>query len=123
MARLCLTSWRGTRTLGVYRGLRLKTRDTPYRVEPFAGDYEQLLAFATSPVLITVMLKPEDVPGHERYATDWGWIPGTQHTVVVLRRTERGNFIVADPATGVELWPPEALRVLWNGEAFRLVRR
>lgn len=123
MSRLSLTSTRGTRTLGVYRGLNLKTRGTRYQVEPFAGGYEQLLAFASSPVLINVMLRTDDLARHERYVRDWGWIPGTQHTVVLFGIAPSGNFIVGDPATGLEEWSPDALQTLWHGEAFRLTPR
>lgn len=123
MGRLSLTSHKGTRTLGVFRGLILKTRGTRFRVEPFSGSHEQLRAIATSPVLINVALRPEDVPGNERFVTDWGWIPGMEHTVVLFGTAPNGLLIVGDPATGLEHWTPEALDVLWHGEAFRLVER
>ena len=42
MSDLCLTTKSGTPSLGLYRGLKLKTNDTPWDVEVVRGDLEQL---------------------------------------------------------------------------------
>jgi hypothetical protein len=122
MAQLCLTTRKGTRTLGVYRGLVLKTSET-HRVETYTGDARGLRAFASTPVLINVGLDPEDVAVDPRFITDWGWQPGARHTVVVLAWLPNDQLLVADPAVGVERWTPRALEVLWQREAFKLVPR
>ena len=53
-----------------------------------------------------------------RYADEWGWIPGTGHSVVALAANGDG-VIVGDPAVGREYWKREDLEVLWRGEMIR----
>ncbi len=54
---------------------------------------------------------------------EWGWTPGVGHTVVVFGFTDDGRVEVGDPAVGREHWTVDDLRVLWNGEGLRFVRR
>ncbi len=122
MARLCLTTRQGTRTLGVYRGLLLKAGDS-HTIETYTGPAEGLRDFATSPVLINVGLDPEDVLVDSRYTTDWGWRPGIRHTVVVFAFLPSGQLVVGDPAVGMEFWSYRTLEILWQGEAIKLTPR
>jgi hypothetical protein len=123
MADLCLTTKDGTSNLGMYRGLVLKTRGTGWRVKRLeVGTIDALREAAkTSPLMLNVGL-PFELPGDidPRYTRDWGWMPGTRHTVTLIRFVD-GDFLdVADPAVGHERWTTEELRVLWHGEAVQL---
>jgi hypothetical protein len=122
MARLCLSSERGTAILGRYRGLKLKTAGTPWDVEVFRTD-EAGLRQMTGPTLLSVRLDP--APGVDpRYEQLWGWTPGVAHTVVCFGFTADGQKVeMGDPAVGREHWSTDDLGVLWKGEGLRLVRR
>ncbi|MDB5321843.1 MAG: hypothetical protein JWN40_3474 [Phycisphaerales bacterium] len=120
MAELCLTNIDGTSSRGVYRGLKLKTRGTGLRVEPYFGKLDDLLKIE-GPVLLFVRLDAQ--PGVDpRYQTKWGWKPGVPHVVVMYRRRPDGRFVMGDPAVGPELWDQKAIETLWHGEGIRLVK-
>ncbi len=122
MARLCLTRRNGTSMLGLYRGLRLKTAGTPWRVEPFATGTADLRAF-DGPAILSVGIPRGGVPD-ARYEQLWGWVPGVRHTVVAFGfRAGGAELEVGDPAIGREHWSVDDLHVLWQGEGLRLVRR
>ena len=121
MARLCLTREAGTPMHGLYRGLKLKTKDSPWEVEAFRGDLSSLRREA-GPVILSVRLDPG--PGvDERYARLWGWTPGVNHTVVFFGFRDDGKTEIGDPAVGRENWRVEDVAVLWHGEGIRLVER
>jgi len=121
MAALCLTRDAGTSMLGLYRGLKLKTRGTRWDVEAFRGDIESLRR-EPGPVILSVRLDPG--PGVDaRYQQLWGWAPGVNHTVVFFGFAGDGKTDVGDPAIGREHWREEDVRVLWHGEGIRLVSR
>jgi hypothetical protein len=125
MAELCLTRDNGTPMLGVYRGLVLKTRGTPWRVEILSGATNAALAYGASgsPALLSVGI-PRDTRGIDpRYQSMWGWMPGVRHTVVAFRLTDDRRVEVGDPAVGREHWSAADLHVLWHGEGLKLVRR
>src|SRR5690606_12744726 len=86
---LCLTRLEGTSLHGLYRGLKLKTAGTPWDVEAFNGNLEQLHEYVESgPVILNVRL-PFEMGPESIYVTQWGWVPGQGHTVVVLRMDDR----------------------------------
>ena len=125
MARLCLTSPRGTSMWGVYRGLRLKTEGTPWRVEPLGrlgGATLADLRSAGSPVLLSAGILPGE-RADPAYTAVYGWSVGLLHTVVCFGFDDRGRALIADPTTGRERWTADDLRTLWHGQAYRLVRR
>ena len=122
MARSCLTTWRGTPRLGLYRGLSLKTAHTGLRPEPVGGGMADLRAAAPESVLLFVGLRRGE-RADPRYEHEWGWQPGASHAVVLFRFLPDGWIEVGDPAAGREKWRTEALDVLWHGEGLRLVRR
>jgi hypothetical protein len=121
MADLCLTR-QGTTWKGIYRGLKLKTAETPWEVEVFRASLDELRNGLQGPAILEVELK-SDAFADIRYQTEWGWIPGTPHSVVFLGVTEQGGFLVADPSVGREEWSREDLALLWTGEGIRLVPR
>ena len=123
MARLCLTREAGTPNHGLYRGLKLKTDRTGWRVEVFRTDTAGLRSQDRSgPAVLLVRLDPG--PGVDRrYEQLWGWTPGVNHTVVFFGFTEGGEKVdMGDPAVGREHWSARDLHVLWHGEGVRLVR-
>jgi hypothetical protein len=124
MARLCLTTDRGTTALGLYRGLTLKTQGTIWKVQAISGNLQTLRE--TDPILLSVRLdtRSEIDP---RYENQWGWTPGVPHTVVFFGFTKemRGDdrVEIGDPAVGREQWFVRDFQVLWHGEGLRLVPR
>lgn len=118
MIPLCLTDHDGTPTLGLYRGVKLVALRNNRQVEITDRSFARLLQEDDWPVLAAVRL-PFGVDD-PRFAQEWGWIPGMGHSVVVLSRTPGGEFVVADPAIGLELWSESKLKTLWQGNGLRI---
>ena len=118
MIPLCLTDYAGTPTLGLYRGVKLMANRHDRRVVLLDGGLARLVADDDWPVLLSVRL-PFGVEDR-RFVDQWGWIPGMGHSVVVLGRTDDGNFIVGDPAVGLEIWSKAELDLLWQGVGMRV---
>ena len=59
------------------------------------------------------------------YTREFGWQPGVNHSVVLMRFDGTGNALIADPSLDMcrEYWNPEMLKTLWRGYGFRLVER
>src|SRR5207253_1045390 len=121
MARLCLSGRAGTPLYGLFRGLKLKTRDTNWDVELISLNIDDLRRENALPAVLVAELTDAKA-ADRRYSEDWGWIPGVQHAVVAFRIDER-RVEIGDPAIGRERWLLEALRVLWHGVALKLVPR
>ena len=121
MADLCLTRRQGTTLHGLYRGLRLKTSGTPWRVEILTSP--QALRTSATPVLLNVGLPRATANLDPRYERDWGWTPGSSHTVVLFAFLPGGTIAMADPAVGPEQWFTADLDLLWRRQGLRLVRR
>ena len=122
MARLCMSRSWGTSMWGVYRGLKLKTSGTPYRVELFTPGNKPLRTME-GPLLLIVGLRRGEHPADRRYEEDWGWTPGTYHAVCFLAAGPDDLVRMADPSIGAEYWSDENIRVLWTGVGVRLVNR
>ena len=122
MMRLCLTGKDGTPQLGLYRGLELKTRGTPYHPQAFHATTDELLRYNRWPAVLLVRLDAgENVD--PRYEQEWGWSPGLGHAVVVFGRVGEDRLDIGDPSIGREQWTIEDLRTLWHGEGIRLMAR
>lgn len=121
MAELCLTR-HGTTWKGLFRGLKLKTSQSRWSIEVFHGDGDELPRDHLYPVILWAELSPSH-PNAAAYRAEWGWIPGTTHTVVVLRQIRPGEYLIHDPVAGKEVWTEEELDLLWTGEGMRLVQR
>jgi hypothetical protein len=119
MIDLCLTGKTGTPSVGLYRGLKLKTAGTPFRVEVIHSDVDRLLAEDRWPVLLLVKLE-RGAGVDPRYEHDWGWTPGVGHAVVIFGRVGEDRLDVGDPSVGREQWLVRDLRVLWHGRGLRL---
>ena len=122
MAELCMTR-NGTTWTGLYRGLKLKTAETPWDVDVVTGGIDNLRN-VDGPLILSVGLEKNAVVD-ANYESELGWIPGMGHTVVMLGSAKDGQVEIADPApdVGRELWSAEQFLVLWRGCAMRLVRR
>ena len=134
MAELCLTREGGTTFHGLYRGLKLKTEGTPWRVEVVRGTVAELAADSgagAGAALLNVGLPRWGVPwgaaGSEpvdpRYEREWGWMPGYMHSIVLFGFEPQEMIEVGDPAMGRERWSVSSLHTLWRGQGLRLVRR
>jgi hypothetical protein len=119
MAELCLTR-DGTTWKGLYRGLKLKTSQTCWNIEVFRGGRSDLLSGRQPPLILWMQLA-SDHPYAAGYRAEWGWIPGTAHTVVLLGRTRGGEYLMHDPVAGKEVWTEDDLDALWTGQGMRLV--
>jgi hypothetical protein len=69
MMDLCLTRSEGTPSLGVYRGLKIKTRHSRWDVEVVRCPLEDLLRNMEGPVLMRIRLEGEPAVGRQRWAT------------------------------------------------------
>jgi hypothetical protein len=134
MASLCLTRDRlGTATLGLYRGLALKTRERGLHpvirhvCRPESEEAVRRLAELRSPAILSVGLAgnpPEEV---RQKLEGYGWQEGVRHAVVMMGADPKaGTLDIADPSFGRETWPvknPEDLAYIWDGWAIVLPRR
>lgn len=119
MALLCLTSDEGTPMHGLFRGLKIKTLDTPWDVYMFADAAIDDLRGA-GPVLLSVELRPEARSFTQ--LEEAGWMVGVPHSVVFMGFIGHDRVAIADPALGREIWSLDDLRLLWHGDGVRLVR-
>ena len=122
MADLCLTR-HGTSWQGLYRGLKLKTAGTKWDVQVVACSRQELRNLS-GPMIISVGLE-SSAPGDSDFTREFGWIPGVNHSVVLLGFTCYGCATIADPTQELsrEQWDDEMLKVLWRGYGIRLVER
>ena len=122
MARLCLTR-HGTSWQGLYRGLKLKTAGTKWDVQVVACSHHDLSQLK-GPMIISVGLD-STAPGDSEFTREFGWVPGVNHSVILLGFTSYGSAVIADPTQELsrEQWDDGTLEVLWRGYAIRLVER
>jgi predicted double-glycine peptidase len=123
MMELCLTNKSGTSLLGLYRGLKLKTRDTDRDVEIVRCSFEAFLRSETYPLIVSVRLQQE----RPSASTESGLAPfrlsRAGHTIVIFGISDDGRVEVGDPGCGNTQWFLEDLRAHWSGEGLRLVER
>jgi hypothetical protein len=122
MAELCLTH-RGTSWQGLYRGLKLKTAGTDWDVEVCQGPIETVARHCSGPMILSVGLAAR-APNPE-LTSEFGWVPGVNHSVVLETVRSGGIVVIADPSQEMarEHWDHEMLAMLWRGTALRLVPR
>ena len=124
MTALCLTR-EGTTWLGLYRGLKAKTRGTQWDVEVVSCDAETLLRDRDRPMIVSVGL-PATVPGSKQLAmNEWGWKRGIGHSVIITPQNNRNGVRIIDPtpSVGYEDWAVGDIKYLYRGTAMRLVKR
>ena len=122
MVDLCLTREHGTPALGLYRGLKLKTRGTPWKVEVFRCGREELREANRSPLILLVHVLRPSSP--KPIWSAWRrWLPRAEHAVVFYGVAQSGLAILGDPTVGKKRHPLASLERVWNGEGLRLVER
>lgn len=122
MASLCFIRDSGTTMQGLYRGLKIKTRNTQWDVQAFTAEIDALRSMNVTPAIVKVGLKRGSRAG-SIYENQWGWTRGVPHTVVLFRFLEDDTVEIGDPSIGREQWGYKDLQVLWQGEGLRLVKR
>lgn len=127
LAALCLTDpRRGTRDLGLYRGLRLAA---PGRSVRFTAPDPDALRTRARACLVFVGLRPGCTADPALYALlrdRCGWTEGELHAVV-LERIEPGRAgepdtvaVVDDPRCGRERWDLAHFQALYTGQALEV---
>jgi hypothetical protein len=119
MIDLCLTRTSGTPELGLYRGIKLKTRGTQWDIKVFYGDVDTLKQPENCPALLMVLSGPNN-DGPPR---PWWKREDPDHAVLVFGFSESGVYDVVDPSCGQRRWTVDALRRRWRGGALCLVPR
>lgn len=121
MARLCLSTDKGTHLFGLYRGLSLMAREQ--NLEPIVLDVsldELRDRSEWLPVIAGVRLTRDLHDRDPRYQQRWGWDVGVMHTLVILDFPDDEHVIVADPGAGLERWSLKGMRELWANEVIYL---
>jgi len=124
MAELCLTR-EGTTWMGLYRGLKRKTRGTRWDVEVIECGAAEIPRTPTEPMILSVGVGADVAERDEPRFAEWGWRPGQGHSVLLLGEGAQGSLKVADPTPGygIELWSTKDLEELFQGTAVRLIER
>jgi len=122
VAQLCLTRSSGTSTLGLYRGLKMKTAGTAYTVAVYSGPVEGFLALPAAPALVSIGAA-QRVENSQNAGRQFSLLPGGSHSVTVLGIGPDGTIDVADPFTGRQHMTRANLEMIWGGEAIRIVRK
>jgi hypothetical protein len=113
MVEACLTTKNGTPNQGIWRALKMYVPDG-YKVSiAHFRDYNSL----PFPLLVNLKLE-NSIYASDKYYGQWGWKPGVPHTVVLLGHANNGKLLVADPATGMDLWDYQILDALWDRVGF-----
>lgn len=136
LARMCLTSRRGTNMQGIFRGLTLKTQGTPYRVVHLQCEFDCVQDASLWPMLIPVRqdaftpmtFKADDPPDYLGFSDSnkralLKSLLLVNHCVVLYGITPSGDAIIGDPSNGKfgrVRWNPTQLKKSWLGEGFRL---
>lgn len=127
MAELCLTRSKGTPILGLFRGLKLKTRQSGWDVEVFRCGLEELRREGRFPVLLPVRVGEISVVNSNRKRVRVSQMRARSHAVVLFGFTEDGRAEIGDPSrawdNGRVLWPADELQAAYCGEGLRLVQR
>jgi hypothetical protein len=119
MMKLCLTRRGGTPELGLFRGLKLKTAETPWTVEVLSCRPEAFLEPEAYPAIILV---EGDGYGSDPNAP-WWHLNRADHAVIAQGITESGRIAIRDPSAGPTTWTYAHFSQRWSGGGLRLVPR
>jgi hypothetical protein len=120
MAELCLTR-EGTHWLGVYRGLKLMTRNSRWDVvvQPFSCAAARRLG--RRPAIFAVNIDTEDIGT----SVEHGFCDNAGHSVLALGPSNGAGVVVFDPAPtyGIETWNKAMFDCVSSGVMLSLVAR
>ncbi len=119
MTALCLTRPDGTPELGLYRGLKIKTRGTPWDIQIVCLDEGDVSRCEFQPTL--ALIQPPQVSGSP--LSPFHRFGGPSHAVMLHGLSDDGLLVMADPVAGIAKWPPKDLDLGWPVKGIRLVRR
>jgi len=121
MVGLCHATRLGTSLLGIYRGLRVKTENSPWsvRVLTTSSRDEIFDAAKRHPVFISVFFRPV-AGGRASYLNN---LTEAKHAVVLLGVLPDGRVAIGDPLSGQIIWTAEEFAAHWAGEGLQLVPR
>jgi hypothetical protein len=121
LSELCLTRT-GTTWQGLYRGLKRKTAGTPYDVEVFSCNADDLRDLTPDCMILTVGLR-RGAQVDPIYEQQYSWTRGVLHAVLLFDFVGQDRVLMADPDVGKEQWTVGDLQVLFHRRGMRLVRR
>lgn len=114
----------GTHLMGLMRGLRIGSQNTPVKARAASMTLDDFRDGAERwPAIVSVRLTEEVHAREPKYADRWGWNVGVAHTLVVYGFDNTGRVRVGDPGIGAERWDLRALEDLWTGEVVWLESR
>jgi len=120
MARLCLTR-HGTHWMGLYRGLKVKTKDSMWNVaaETYSAQAARELGERLAILSVNMNTKQSGSP------LEHGFNENSGHSVVALGAHEHMGLMVFDPAPnyGIEAWNDSMLNRISDGVILTLVPR
>ncbi len=120
MAQLCLTR-QGTHWMGVYRGLKMRTQQTSWKVVAVPFTRNAVLNLNKSPALLSVNFDTKGIAASE----DHGFCGDAGHSVVALGSRGKREVMVFDPAPsyGLECWNQQLLSWISDGVILSLEPR
>ncbi len=121
MIRSCLTSSFGTEALGLYRGLKLATKNTNRDVRIASSNPHDWIAGKQLPNVALVRFgNSPDAGSPDSGSIRWLLGPrGEGHAVVVFGH-EHGEWLIGDPAVGIVRWRDEDFHRRFTGDAMYL---
>ncbi len=119
MTALCLTRSDGTPELGLYRGLKIKTRGTAWDVQVVRVEPQDLACSDFSPVL--ALIQPSQPPEVRRPFMHQ--FRGPSHAVILCGYSDAGLFVMVDPVAGLKKCRSEEFASDWPAKGLKLVRR
>lgn len=127
LADWCLTSEKGTDSLGLYRGLARAVNSTAIKPQVAPVDPSEWVQSAAVPNISLVWLgKPTSViPQIKFYGSKSFRIGfrGEGHAVVVLGRSKSGGWRILDPAFGETIWTDQQMQDRYTGESIYLAKQ
>ncbi|MEO1616876.1 MAG: hypothetical protein AAFV88_13555 [Planctomycetota bacterium] len=125
LAAACLTSDKGTSTLGLVRGLRLATAGTNQEVRVADTNPTRWITKQQLPNLAVVQFRDSPNTTNDRLGTVRRLMGsgGEAHAVVVVGRESSGLWKIGDPAVGWRYWTEEEFRQRFTGDAIYLSQR
>ncbi|TWT53888.1 Peptidase C39 family protein [Rubripirellula amarantea] len=123
MARWCLTSQYGTEPLGLFRGLAIASQNYPRRARVASKDASTWEDLGQLPNVALVTFESFGNANGATRTLDRVFGPGREgHAVVVLGRTDGGQWLIADPAFGTTTWTDQTFQSRFTGDAIYLKR-